>query len=161
MAKASETLKYSLACSADDTFTEFEKNLGNEVGTKRKSKRGTTSKVMIITAITIQLPSTLASAGQYIDLQLTSHSESAMVDISDKDCFWRKKIELMGVGAAAGFALKDYTPRFIINKPYIKETIWYGIKHSLGATTAVGFEITFRYAYLSDWQLQRMITRRQ
>lgn len=155
-----EVLKYSLACSADDTFTEFEKNLGNEIGTKRKSKRGSTSKVMIIRGVVIQLPTTLGADDEYIDIQFTSNSESSMVDVSDKDCFWRKRL-LMEGAIAAGAYLKDETPRFIINKPYIKDTIWIGIKHALGATTAVGIEIQFEYKYLSDWQLQRMITRRQ
>lgn len=154
-----EVLKYSLACSADDTFTEFEKNLGNEIGTKRKSKRGSTSKIMMIRAIIIQLPTTLGADGEYVDIQLTSNSESAMVDISDKDCFCRKRLVLSGA-IAAGAYIKDETPRFIINKPYIKDTIWIGIKHSLGAATAVGIEIQFEYKYESDWKLQRMITRR-
>lgn len=71
-----ETISYNEACSADDTFTEFEKNLDTrEIGKPGKNRKGGkngTQKVMIVESIEIWLPSTLGADDEYVDVQITT-----------------------------------------------------------------------------------------
>lgn len=160
-----ETLKYSLTFSAANTFTEFEKNLGNEIGQKRKGKRGNSTKVMIIRAIEIEWLQfdDDPSAADSIELQITTNSEANMVNISDKDCYFKAKKymqQTVGAGEGHGIAPVDLIDRYIVNKPYIKDTMYIGIDANEVAASSGSLHISidYVYKYVNDWKLSRMIS---
>lgn len=162
-----ETLKYSLTYSAANTFTEFEKSLDQEVGQKRKGRRGNSTKVMMIRAITVEW---LAfdddpSAGDCQEIQITTNSESAMVNISDKDLFWKAKLYMDQTVAATeghGIAPVNKVQRYIVNLPYIKKEMYIGIDANAVAASSgsLHIQIEFQYKYVNDWQLARIISRK-
>lgn len=87
------------------------------------------------------------------------YSESAMIDGSDKDLFFRKTLLYEGA-IAAGAYIRENPMVFPVNKPYIKDKLWLGMKNSLGAATAITVVINFHYAYVSDAILARIIARK-
>lgn len=163
-----ETLKYSLTPSGANIYTEHEKALEDDIGRKRRSKKkGPTTKVMMIRAIEINWWAwdDDPSAGDEQALQITTNSESGMVEISDKDCFFKKQLiitQTIGAGEGNGLGALERPKRYIINKPYIKKTMWIATDATAVAASsaAMHVELQFTYKYLSDWQMQRMISRK-
>ena len=154
-----ESLKYSLTESADETFTSFQKSFEDEIGQKRRTRsQGSKTKVMWIKEILIEYDGQLKTDGHYIAFQITTNEESDMVNISDKDCFFKfKKICNL---ATNGLELQDTVWKIPVNKPYIKKDVYFGIKTKTGAVATLNVEIVFEYKYISDWVLSRMIARR-
>lgn len=115
---ASETIKYALTLSGS-AYTQVEKQLQSEIGNKRKGRRGSSTKVMLIEAIEIEWwHETAARAdGDSQMLQITTNSESAEVYISDKDCFFKAKRMYEGVV----LQMNELIVRYLVNRPYIKK----------------------------------------
>jgi hypothetical protein len=155
-----EVIKYSLTCSAADTGTEFEKSLEQEIGQKRRGKRGQSTKVMWVKAITIEweaLTTPPVAADNYW-LQITTNSEqNNEVNISDKDCFFKAKFQVTGITTE----IQDIIKRYLVDLPYIKKTMYITIG-SAGHGAACNFhvQLEFEYRYVNDWVLSRMISRK-
>lgn len=82
-----ESLKYSLPMSAANTYTQYEKSMEQEIGAKRRGKKGSSTKIMFVENVEIQWEIWDAGdidKGDEQALQITTNSETAMVDISDK-----------------------------------------------------------------------------
>lgn len=149
------------------TYTEFEKALEEEIGNKRKGKSSST-KVMFIKEVRVELPAeSYAGSLDSVEIQFTTNSESAMVNISDKDCFMKQKWMTNGAASLDFIELVKTIP---VNKPYIKKALYIGIDANGVAGTTFHIEIDFEYMllilllavqkYVNDWQLSRMISRK-
>lgn len=151
-----ETIKYALTLSGS-AYTQFEKALSDEIGSKRKGRKGSSTKVMWCKAAEIEwmLETAAREDGDKQILQICTNSESAEVKISDKDCFFKAGITYEGIA----LQMRQIVMRYIIDRPYIKKTMWIGID-SVGiaeATAVIHLSLDFTYKYLNDWILQRMI----
>lgn len=151
-----ETIKYELA-QVSSAYTQFEKALSEEIGSKRKGRKGSSTKVMWILAAEIEWMKETAARedGDYEMLQICTNAEAAEVKISDKDCFFKAGILYEGVV----LQMRQLVMRYVIDRPYIKKTMWIGILSSgiAPATAVIHLSIDFTYRYLNDWILQRMI----
>jgi hypothetical protein len=158
-----ESLKYSLPMSSANTFTEFEKALEQEIGQKRRGKKGSSTKIMMVRNIEVEWELWDAMEIDTDDeqaIQITTNSESAIVNISDKDCFFKRQLCVVQESAGYG-GIWERIVRYVVNKPYIKNTMWIAVDSTgLNATYTIHIEINFSYKYINDWVLQRIISRR-
>lgn len=159
-----EVLKYSLVESALNTFTEFEKMLEDEIGVKRRTRnKGSKTKVMHITEIVLEFPGDgylENTDDDEFEFQITTQSETAMVAISDKDCFFKCKLQNAPTKAQGSFQVVS-PMRIPCDLWYFKKTMYMAVKGtSLAGAGTLGVELHFNYSYVSDWQLQRMISRK-
>lgn len=151
-----ETIKYALTLSGSD-YTQFEKALSDEIGSKRKGRKGSSTKVMWFKSIEIEWMEKTAARedGDRQFLQICTNSEAAEVKISDKDCFFKAAFRCEGIA----LQIVDVVRRYEVDRPYIKKTMWIGI-NDVGfdpANCVIHISIDFTYKYLNDWILQRMI----
>lgn len=159
---ANETLRYALTESGATTFTEFEKSLDTrEIGKRSRSKNGRYTgkvKVMWIESIEISVPLLIAD-GDGALLQITTNSETAMVEISDKDCFF--KADILMAGALAAGAYQEVQPlKFEVNKPYIIDKMYIAIEGVAVGALTVHMCINYSYKYISEAVVKRIIQRK-
>lgn len=159
-----ETIKENLTLSGADAYTEIELTLLEEIG--KRSRNGKSIKCMMIWGIELEFVSgqggfdaALGADGDSIELQITTNSESAMVESVDKDCFFKYKASVMGA-PAAGAGIYEWIKRhwFPAPLPYIKKRMWIGAdSNAITAPLDVNVTLYVSYSFLSQYTLNRMI----
>ena len=154
-----ETKKYSLEMDAANTFQDYEKQLEDEIGKKKRGKRGSSTKVMDLVEIELQPPDwdDSPSVQDSKDFQITTTKESAIKDLSHNTLIKKWGQELLAVGAAAAWGLEERVLKIPVNRYIIKKEIHFGVDCNEVADTGWHVELGFNYTYVSDWQLARMI----
>lgn len=157
-----ETISENITLSAANTYTEKEltllEDIGKEIGKKSKSIKGLT-----VWGIAIELVSGFDGAGvdngDYIEVQITTNSETGIVELIDKDLFWKKKIRLDDA-TAVGFVFVDDVMYMWFPQPlpYIKKRMWIGVNsNGLASAVDMNVRIFHGYGYFSETQMTRMI----
>lgn len=78
-----------------------------------------------------------------------------------KDCFFKRQLYVVEGGTGASLAIWERICKYIVEKPYIKNTMWIAVDGTgLNATYTIHIELNFSYKYINDWVLQRIISRR-
>lgn len=150
-----EVLKYHVPTIANDTFKEYEKSVGQkEMGNKKKSRNTPSTKCMHVQDIIIENEAHALAAADTLMLQICTNTESAEVVYSDKDLFFKYKSYCNGAAAEN----RSLIERIKVDRIYIKDDMWIGVDtDSLGATHDFDIEIGYKWTYINDWQLARMI----
>lgn len=156
-----ETKKFKLTMDAANVFQDFSYQLEDEIGKKKRVRNASKTKVMEIDHIDLQPPcwDNSPSVQDDKDFQITTQAETAIVNVSDKDVVFKWGQELLAVGAAAAWGVEERVIRKEIKRFYIKKEIHFGVDATEVADTIWHFELAFKYTYVSDWQLARMIGR--
>jgi hypothetical protein len=154
-----ETIAWNFDPTTANSFQEWEKTLPAEIG----KKKGQTTKVMWIEAITIEWYEWDAYEAQDADeqmIQITTNSESAEVKLSDKDCFFKRRESVTNSGTAAVDQHWENIKRYEVKKPYIKKEMFIAVDSTgLAAGANVSIQIDYRFIYVSDYSLNRMVSR--
>jgi hypothetical protein len=166
---ALEVLNESVTMSAASAFTEAEVSLIEEVG---KMNRGRI-KAMMIKEIHIEMQNATAGTGidadnattDWFQFQITSSSQSAEVEFSDKDCVFKYYHHFLDRGTAATFQEKTSPLIFKFpgaGVPYIKKRIWFAADDAgQGQANTYHFKIYYYFKYLNKKQATRMISQLQ
>lgn len=156
-----EVKKLALTMDAANTFQDYEKQLEDEIGKKKRGKRGSSTKVMDLVEIVLQPPvwDNAPSVQDSKEFQITTQKETSIVNLSDKDVIYMWGQELLAVGAAAAWGVEEKTLKLPVNRYVIKKEIHFGVDCNEVAAVDWHVELGFNYTYVSDWQLARMIGR--
>lgn len=155
-----ETKKFSLTMDTADTFQDYEKQLEDEIGKKKRGKRGSSTKVMDLVEICLQPPDWDADfvAADSKDFQITTTKETAIVNLSHNTLIF-KWGERIFATLATGLPVYEKVLKLPVNRYIIKKEIHFGVDCNEVAATGWHVELGFNYTYVSDWQLARMIGR--
>lgn len=163
-----EQLKENVTLSAANTYTEVELSLLEEIG--KRNKKGDKIKCMMIWGIALEhvagacLPWDTAGGAtdDAWEIQFTTNSESAMVEMVDKDVVFKyKEISNFLTGGHSNLIAGTLYFWFPQPIPYIKKRLWVGADSTaLTGTLDVNFTIFHSYGYLSQFTLNRIIAKK-
>lgn len=163
-----EMLKENITLSSANTFTEVELTLLEEIG--KRNKKGDKIKVMLVWGIALEhvagacLPWDTAGGAtdDAWEIQFTTNSESAMVEMFDKDVFFKyKEIANFLTGGHNNIIPATKYIWFPQPLPYIKKRLWVGADSTaLTGVLDVNFTIFHTYGYVSQYTLNRMIAKK-
>lgn len=157
-----ETKKIKLTMDTANEFQDFEKQMEDEIGKKKRTRnQSSKTKVMMLDHICLQPPDwdDSPSVQDAKDFQITTQKETAINDLSDKDVVFKWSVELLAVGPAAAFFVEEKVLRLPVQRYYIKKEMHFGVDCNEVADLEWHVELAFNYQYVSDWQLARMIGR--
>lgn len=153
-----ETMKFDIsATDAAATWKEYEKALPDEIGQKRKGRRGSSTKCMLVKDIVLEFPMWGGAVADqdYIMVSISSNSLSAEAYIDDKNIFFKVKLEACGIA----LQIIDKVVKYYVDRLYIKKTMYIqSLVNGLAAAGHTGMELGFDYVYVNDWKLQRIIS---
>lgn len=155
-----ETKKMALTMDAANTFQDYEKQLEDEIGKKKRGKRGSSTKVMDLVEIVLQPPAWDSDyvAADSKDFQITTTKETAIKDLSHNTLVF-KWGEVIFATLATGIPAYQKVLKLPVNRYIIKKEIHFGVDCNEVAALSWHVELGFNYTYVSDWQLARMIGR--
>lgn len=159
-----EMIKENITQATVNVYAEEELVLLEEIG--KRDKSGKKIKCMMVHGIALELVSDCAIFdGAGVDhedkweIQFTTNSESGIVEMVDKDVFW-KYGQVLDDATAVGFERAPTVLYFWFPEPlpYIKKRLWVGVNSS-NITTAmdINFTIYHSYGFVSQFALNRMI----